>query len=572
MRNKILQTLTIIVIVCTFLFLITGIVLYTGQPALYPDTVALPIATAELTNGALPNFFDDEPDDILAKKIVNAMTPEELLSQCFMFGWAGQNPNELVGSWVDAGLGSIKIFGWNTADTFKLTAAIAGLQQRALASRFGIPLFVATDQEGGVVRHVKGLTTETPGALACGASGIPQDSYYAGYYIGLEMAAIGININFAPTVDLYTNHASTVIASRSFGDNPEYVARLTIAFAQGLKDAGLLATAKHFPGHGDTELDSHGYLPRIDISYDVFEKRELQPFKLAIESGIPCIMAGHLNFPQFMKENEPATFSRDMLQGLLRERLGFHGLIITDDLMMHSALRYSGNFSRAVTLALKAGNNIIESSTTPRLTDAVWHENIVLMKNDPAFFQTVKESTEKILKYKLAYFKNKKASIVPDPLTVASRFPVEHSEDFFTTLAAHSVTVIMSCKPIPQNTRLLVLSDLPKLFTSAKKFFPNAVCTTTDNYFQARDFDTIIFCIYDEATRERFIALAKTFPDKTFHVVSALSPVTVQGLSNMADSLLATYSYSEFSFNAAAATLAGQIIPQGTMPLESLQF
>ena len=132
----------------------------------------------------LPNFYDNVPNEKLAAEIVENMTDEELLAQTFMFGWAGQDPGDLLLSWIqDSGLGSIKVFGWNTGDSRKLAKSISILQKKSLEGRFGIPLFVATDQEGGWVRHVKGLTSETPGNLAIGASGIPQDSYYSGYYI-----------------------------------------------------------------------------------------------------------------------------------------------------------------------------------------------------------------------------------------------------------------------------------------------------------------------------------------------------------------------------------------------------
>ena len=153
------------------------------------------------------NFWSDYPADILAEEIARRMTDEELLSQLFMFGWAGAEPNKLVTYWVEQRhIGSIKIFGWNTDNIELVAKNITTLQNKSMDGRFKIPLYVATDQEGGWIRHVKGNTSDTPGNLAIGASGFPQDAYYSGYYIAKELRALGINMNFAPSVDLYTNH------------------------------------------------------------------------------------------------------------------------------------------------------------------------------------------------------------------------------------------------------------------------------------------------------------------------------------------------------------------------------
>ena len=546
-----------------------------------PEDVKLILEQRKNVRQDLPNFFDDEDAETLAKKIADAMTAEELLAQCFMFGWAGQNPNERVGAWVESGLGNLKIFGWNTADSKKLSQAILQLQTRALHSHFSIPLFVATDQEGGRVRHVKGLTTETPSALACGASALPRDAFFSGYYIGCELAAIGINLNFAPTVDLYSNLNSTVIASRSFGDNPQSVARLSTAFSNGLIAAGVLSTAKHFPGHGDTGLDSHGRLPRIDISREVFYSRELEPFCAQIENNVPFIMSGHLNFPQFMKPNEPATFSYDMITRMLRDELGFSGLIVTDDMMMLSALNYAGNFSRAVTLALQAGNNIIESSSTPSLQDLVWRENISLMKLDVKFFNIVKSSAERIIKKKLQYFKSEShVEILPKPVELHNKFPIAGADNFFQSFAGRSVTLLHlnnqsdaknTFQKISRDEKVLLVGDYPNLFLLAKNFFKNADTVWTDDVFsRAYNYDKIIFCVYDAHSAEVLQSLQVRFPKKHYIIISVLSPVFLKGLH--AETALAVYSYSDFSFKAALACLCGDFVPQGILPLANGAF
>ena len=200
-----------------------------------------------------------------------------------------------------------------------------------------------TDQKAAD-QHIKGKQRYARKS-AIGASGLPSDAWHSGYYIGRELAALGINLNFAPTLDLYTDHDSTVIGPRSFGENPEAAGILGAAFSQGSRKAGVLSTAKHFPGHGHTGLDSHGHLPVIDIDEETLRNRELIPFVYLIRSGVPAIMSAHLSFPRITAGGKPATFFQMVLQDLLRGELGFEGLIITDDIMMNGATTFAGSVS-----------------------------------------------------------------------------------------------------------------------------------------------------------------------------------------------------------------------------------
>ena len=148
------------------------------------------------------DFWSDYPNELLARSLVERMTDEELYAQILMFGWAGAEPENLLYQWVGGrGLGSVKVFGWNTDDINLVAKSISSLQKSAASRRFKIPLFVATDQEGGWIRHVKGETANTPGNMAIGASGYPADAWYSAYYISREIKALGINMNFAPPVD-----------------------------------------------------------------------------------------------------------------------------------------------------------------------------------------------------------------------------------------------------------------------------------------------------------------------------------------------------------------------------------
>ena len=256
------------------------------------------------------SFWDNKPNDQLAREITDSMTNSELYSQILMFGWAGAEPETLLYDWVARGLGNVKVFGWNTNDIHLVAKSINSLQKSAQNNRFQIPLFVATDQEGGSIRHVKGDTLITPGNMAIGAAGYPADAWYSAYYISREIKALGINMNFAPTVDLFTNHDSSIIGTRSFGDDPNKVGILGAAFAAGSIAAGVIPTVKHFPGHGDTDLDSHGRLPVIDIDFETFKNRELVPYNYIIQEETPALMSGHLSFPQIDSTGAPASLSK----------------------------------------------------------------------------------------------------------------------------------------------------------------------------------------------------------------------------------------------------------------------
>ncbi|MCL2181216.1 MAG: glycoside hydrolase family 3 protein, partial [Treponema sp.] len=275
------------------------------------------------------NFHDEGSPQELAAAIESAMTDEQALAQIYMLGWVGESPSPLILDWIrQRNIGGIKIFGWNTPNTQRLAETVGRLQGLSLSGQFGIPLLVATDQEGGWVRHIRGTTRETPGNMAIGASGYPRDAYLSGYYIGQELALVGVNMNFAPTVDLFTNRNSTLIGPRAFGNNPVNAGILGAAFMRGQLAAGVIPTAKHFPGHGDTDLDSHAFLPRIEADFNTIWNRELVPYRMLVAEGIPAVMSGHLAFPQTEGGLTPASLSSWFLRDVLRGRIGFNGVVV----------------------------------------------------------------------------------------------------------------------------------------------------------------------------------------------------------------------------------------------------
>jgi beta-N-acetylhexosaminidase len=522
------------------------------------------------------SFSDSGDPADLALRLTAEMTDEQALAQTFMLGWVGAEPSPLIMNWIrDRNIGGVKIFGWNTGNTRKLAETVGDLQKAALAARFGIPLLVATDQEGGLVRHIKGDTSETPGNMAIGASGRPLDAYLSGYYIGKELSLLGINMNFAPSVDLYTNRESTLIGPRSFGSDPVRAGILGAAFMKGHKDTGVIATAKHYPGHGDTDLDSHGVLPRIDAPFELLWERELIPYRLMAKEGLPAVMSGHIAFPATPAGGVPASLSSWFLNDILRGKIAYRGLIITDDLMMNGAASFAGSLSRAAKQALLAGNDIIMLSKTPIPDDPLWTYLLSSMKEEPEFRGRVRDACRRVLTMKLEYLRgDKKVPYVPDLSKVEASLADPEGAAFFLSLAARSVTLIDEKNAFPLSPekagRVLLAGNYAEFHNAGRKAFPGAVSYRYDsspsaaelNYY-ARGADTVIFCLSDRAgagTLQRLRPL-----NKRVIVFSVLSPAYLDELG-WADGAVAVYSYARESFVAGFSAILGRIRGEGKLP------
>jgi len=198
----------------------------------------------------------------------------------------------------------------------------------------GDDLIVAVDQEGGRVARLESPFTEFPPMAALGnMAGGREVAYEVGRVLGNELSSVGFNLDFAPVLDVNTNSSNPIIGDRAFSSDPELVAEIGAEMIRGFQEEGVGACGKHFPGHGDTDLDSHKALPNIEHDRDRLDKCELIPFRRAIAAGVSSIMTGHLMIPKLDAEY-PATFSKKITNDLLRDELGFEGLIFTDDLTM----------------------------------------------------------------------------------------------------------------------------------------------------------------------------------------------------------------------------------------------
>ena len=293
------------------------------------------------------------------------MTLEHQIGQMLLYGWQGDTPadSRTVNAHAAAlvtefHVGGVILMGRNVGPPATLRPLLAMLQDRA-ASQGLPPLFVATDQEGGRVQRLAPPDYAARPALQ--EIGLTDDAHQARAHaaaIGQELKSVGFNWDFAPVLDVNNNPRNPVIGARSFGDDPALVARLGVAAVQGFQDdAEILACGKHFPGHGDTDTDSHFALPRIPHDRQRLNAVELVPFRAAIDAGLAAIMTSHILFPA-LDEALPATLSPAILTGILREELAFDGLLITDDLEMKGVADGWGAPEAAV-LAVLAGADIL---------------------------------------------------------------------------------------------------------------------------------------------------------------------------------------------------------------------
>lgn len=324
----------------------------TPSPSPAPRPVSSPMPRPTLT--PLPTPVVDP--------ILQGMTLEQKIGQVMSIGFDGPEVDPGLQEMIEKyHVGGINLFARNIASPVQVAEMTAQMQKLALAS--GHPgLLIAIDQEGGRVARLtedKGFT-EVPGAMAIAATGKLENATLAASLLAGEMRAVGINVDFAPDLDVNNNPNNPVIGIRSYGSDPQKVSEYGLKFIQGLKSGAIIAVGKHFPGHGDTAVDSHVSMPVVPHDRARLEAVEFVPFKAAIRAEVPVIMSAHVSFPVIEPTTGlPATLSSKVLTGLLRQELAFQGVIATDALEM-GALGQSGYpVPLAAATALQAGADLL---------------------------------------------------------------------------------------------------------------------------------------------------------------------------------------------------------------------
>lgn len=338
------------------------------------------------------------------QKYTDGMTLEELIGQLLVFGFPSTTPSpEIIDLIQRQHIGNIILFSRNVHDTQQLRALTRSLQNAAQEAGHRYPLQITIDHENGMVQRLGSDATIFPGNMALGAIGSEPVVYAVAQAAGHELHALGITMNLAPVVDVNNNPANPVIGIRSFGEDPQHVARFGAATVKGYHSAGIMTCLKHFPGHGDTAVDSHLALPTIPHSLERLEALELIPFIQGIAASADAIMTAHVAFPAITHDAAlPATLSPAILQGLLREKLGYDGVIISDCLEM-KAISETVGVGRGTVMALQAGIDLVLVSHLYERQQASISSIHAALQSGELSPDMIRQSAERVLRLKARF-------------------------------------------------------------------------------------------------------------------------------------------------------------------------
>lgn len=532
------------------------------------------------------------------QRFIAHMTLEEKVGQMFMIDVYGRTPTDPayedenlqsgrgVRNFAEAieryHVGGFIYFNWNgnigvPLDPQQVQDLSNGLQLLARQQRVPIPLLIATDQEGGIVARVRQPATEFPGNMALGAARSVELAEEAARITARELRALGINMNLAPVLDVNVNPANPVIGVRSFGEDPDLVARLGAAQVGGYQGAGVIATVKHFPGHGDTDVDSHYGLPIIHHDRATLDRVDLHPFKAAVAAGADAVMTAHIVVPALDGSGLPATLSRPILSGLLREELGFDGVIITDALGMQGAQVLPPE--RIPVEAIKAGADIL---LMPPDVALAYEAVLDAVRNGEISERRIDESVTRILELKMR--RGLFEWNLPDTGDLAG-LGAPASRSLAQGIADGSITLLRNegaVLPLRPGSRVLVVG--PRTAGSAalaEELQSRGLAVTAvgtglhptaaeqeEAARRAMDVDVVVATTYNAPS----YAGQRQLVDQ---LVATGKPVVVAATRNPYDAAvlpptpgyLATYGYQPVSLAALARVLVGEVNPSGRLPV-----
>ncbi|WP_339324230.1 beta-N-acetylhexosaminidase [Paenibacillus sp. FSL W8-0194] len=394
---------------------------------------------------------------------LSTMTLEQKIGQMFICGFHSLVPDDQIKKLIqEHHLGGVIYFRRNIGDPEQVANLSASLQKLS-ADQGNLPLWIAIDQEGGMVARIDHKrVSRIPGNMALGATGNPDYSYGVSRVSAEELLQLGINMNFAPCLDVNNNARNPVIGVRSFGEDPERVAEHGVAVIKAFQEKGLSAAAKHFPGHGDTNVDSHMGLATVEHDLDRLQQVELKPFIEAIRAGVDVIMTAHVIFPAIEPERIPATLSRSVLTGLLREDLAYDGIIVTDCLEMHAIAKFFGIGEGAVN-AIEAGADVVLVSHT--LNDQIEAIEAVkhAVRTGRISEKTIDAAVTRILALKNKRLAGLKTSDAPAPAAFVERHEKPEVDRLLKEISLKSVTLVKDRGQLPLQAEAPVLVIWPEL-------------------------------------------------------------------------------------------------------------
>ncbi len=530
---------------------------------------------------------------------IKHMSMEEKVGQMLMPDfrtWKGQNVtvmnNEIANLVKDYHLGGVILFRENTVTADQTTKLVSAYQDAA--EKYG--LLISIDQEGGIVTRLQ-TGTDMPGNMALGATRSEETAEKVGKAIGAELNALGINMNFGPVLDVNNNPDNPVIGVRSFGENPELVGKLGNAYIKGLHEAGTAATAKHFPGHGDTAVDSHIGLSEVPHDIERLKKVELYPFQQAMDAGIDAIMTAHVTFPKIddtkaisKKDGTeiavPATLSHKVLTGLMRQDMGFKGVIVTDAMNMGAISEHFGPVDAAIR-AVKAGADIL---LMPVGIEAVANGLYDAVNTGDISEDRLEQSVERVLTLKLnrSIVKAEVEKSLDEKVANARQVVGSPQHKAIQKEAAEkSITLVKNDAVLPLNVtpedKIVVIGgsgfSINLLAAAVQKHHPGAVYINASGPLnavqlaQVQDAKYIIAGTYTSSVGGRAqdagqMVMTRQLIETGVPVIAvgARNPYDVMSYTDV-DAYLVQYGFRPASFEAAANTIFGKNNPTGKLPV-----
>jgi beta-N-acetylhexosaminidase len=331
---------------------------------------------------------------------IKEMTLEEKIGQLVMVGIDGyendSNSQQFIKKYH---VGGFVLLKQNVKNTSQMLALINSLKETNAVNK--IPLFLSIDEEGGRISRIPEEFTKIPSSQRIGEINNSNLSFQVGSVIGEELRAFGLNMNFAPVLDINSNPKNRVIGDRAFGNDPNLVQKLGIQTMKGLQSQNIISVVKHFPGHGDTSVDSHVGLPMVNHDMNRLKSLELLPFYSAIENNVDAIMIAHILLPKIDSES-PASFSQTVITNILRKDMNFHGVIITDDMTMGAIVK-NYDIGEAAVKSVKAGSDIILVCHDYVKEEAVIKSLQKAAQNGSISMDRIDQSVYRILKLKEKY-------------------------------------------------------------------------------------------------------------------------------------------------------------------------
>lgn len=515
---------------------------------------------------------------------INKLTTQEKIGQLIVAGFHGTTVGPEIENLIrEYKVGNILLFSRNIESAAQLFKLNQDLQKIAMET-FGIPLYITIDQEGGMVTRIFEDGTFFPGAMTIAAANNVEYAYKIGDLMGKELIDLGINMDLAPVLDVNNNPKNPVIGVRSFSDDPDKVALFGNANIRGLQNH-VVATAKHFPGHGDTHVDSHLALPKVEKPLNELEKFEFKPFKAAINDGLHAIMSAHINFTHLTEDGLPVTLSKRALTGLLREEMGFEGLIITDGIEMKAIHDNYGTIEATLKTVNAGANLVCICHDLPYQIGASDRFNKALETGELTM-DTLNERVARILTYK----EKLNVDLTRTYEDVKENVESIESKAFARQVVEEAVTLIKG-ETFKQHGKTLVISTNPqatsiadedshnsKLGRRIREVFANFEVIETkvkpteveiaDIVSKASAFDQIVYTSYNGNVYQTQIQLidALSALNKDLHVLALRNPYDLYYTKNIKN-YVAFYEYTPNSIEAVVKYLKGQLKPQGVSPI-----